>query len=145
MCCRCRTEKKLRSSAPDNWRFSREEGGASLFAASIPRFSSTGCRIQPFYRNTSVTSLQLFPFPPTSDQAHSWKRKVAGITTGDNIQKLPAVPVCSRTASASRREKKLRAYRIVIRQSQIIERSLKCLLKIYHTQAENASITLYLL
>ncbi len=120
-------------------------GGASLFAASIPRFSSTGCRIQPFYRNTSVTSLQLFPFPPTSDQAHSWKRKVAGITTGDNIQKLPAVPVCSRTISASRREKKLRAYRIVIRQSQIIERSLKCLLKIYHTQAENASITLYLL
>lgn len=52
----------------------------------LPRFSSTGCRIQPFYRNTSVMSLQLFPFPPTSDQTHSRKRKVAEITTEDNIQ-----------------------------------------------------------
>ncbi|UKI29666.1 MAG: hypothetical protein L6W00_16545 [Lentisphaeria bacterium] len=39
-----------------------------------------------FYRNTSVMSLQLFPFPPTSDQTHSRKRKVAEITTEDNIQ-----------------------------------------------------------
>ena len=53
----------------------------------LSRFSSTGCRIQPFYRNTSLMPLQLFPFPPTSDQAHSRKRKVAEIPTEDNIQK----------------------------------------------------------
>ena len=56
-------------------------GGASLFAASIPRFSSTGCRIQFFYRNISVISLQLFPFPQTGNSALSQKGKLQKITT----------------------------------------------------------------
>ena len=52
----------------------------------VPRFFSAGCRIKSLYRSTSAVFLQLFPFPPTSHNAHSRKRKVAG-TTGDNIQK----------------------------------------------------------
>lgn len=52
----------------------------------FPRFFSAGCRIKSLYRSTSAVFLQLFPFPPTSHNAHSRKRKVAG-TTGDNIQK----------------------------------------------------------
>ena len=51
----------------------------------VPRFFSAGCRIKSLYRSTSAVFLQLFPFPPTSHNAHSRKRKVAG-TTGDNIQ-----------------------------------------------------------
>ena len=30
----------------------------------LPRFSSTGCRIQPLYRSTPAVSLQLLPFLP---------------------------------------------------------------------------------
>lgn len=64
----------------------------------LSRFSSTGYRIQPFYSNISAMSLQLSPFPPTSDQAHSRKRKVAGITTGGgNIQNDRPFPACCRT------------------------------------------------
>lgn len=55
----------------------------------FPRFFSAGCRIKSLYRSTSAVFLQLFPFPPTSHNAHSRKRKVAG-TTGDNIQKQPS-------------------------------------------------------
>ena len=45
----------------------------------LPRFSSAGCRIQSFYHSTCHPFLQLFPFPPTSFNAHSRKRKVADV------------------------------------------------------------------